>query len=412
MLRRIERDQVRLGMFIHAFEGAWVHHPFWLPRFRVTDAADLARIRDSAVPGVVIDEARGLPLAPAAPPASAAEAPTAHRSLLALEAARSFAEESEAAARLVTRSTAEMKRLFASVHAGEGLELDAFATLAREVVASVTRNPFALVAITRLKKRDEYTYVHSLAVSALMASFARTLGASEAEVFELGLAGLLHDVGKMIVPERILKKPESLTGEEFAIVRTHPEQGYLLLSQNPAIQPLILDVCRHHHERLDGSGYPFRLKAEQISRAARIAAICDVYDALTSDRPYKRAWTPQEAIARMADWSGHFDRTLLFAFMKAIGVYPPGLLVRLRSNRLGVILPNGRRASRPRVRAFYDCRDKAPLPIEDLVVEDDLAHDQIVSEDYPLDWGFYDWPRMAEALLRGAAREFAPPTAH
>jgi hypothetical protein len=98
--------------------------------------------------------------------------------------------------------------------------------------------------------------------------------------------------------------------------------------------------------------------------------------------------------------------------MKAIGVYPPGLLVRLRSNRLGVILPNGRRASRASVRAFYDCRDKAPIPVQDVVLEDDLAHDQIVSEEYPLDWGFYEWPRTSEALLKGAAQEYAAPTAH
>lgn len=412
MLRRIERDQVRLGMFIHAFEGAWTRHPFWLPRFRLTEPADLASILDSDVPGVVIDEARGVPLSPgpttpAASPGngSGPPPPPPRRSSLAVEAARSFAEEREQAARLVSHSTREMKRLFASAHAGAGLELEAFTPLVTEVLASVSRNPFALVAITRLKKRDEYTYVHSLAVSALMTSFARTLGMGEAEVFELGLAGLLHDIGKMIVPERILRKPDSLTDEEFALVRTHPEQGYLLLSQNPATQPVILDVCRHHHERVDGSGYPLRLKGSEISRAARIAAICDVYDALTSDRAYKRAWTPQDAVARMAEWTGHFDRGLLVAFMKAVGVFPPGMLVRLRSNRLGVVLPNGRRASRPSVRAFYCCREKTALPIADVVVGDDLAHDAIVGEEYALDWGLLDWPGISAALLRGAAPE-------
>ncbi|MEG3126205.1 HD-GYP domain-containing protein [Sphingomonas sp. GB1N7] len=291
MLRKIARDQVRLGMFIHSFDGPWFDHPFWLPRFRLTDLRDLARIRDSAVPAIVIDEERGEPLDMSMPPCPPPEATqdsagarVLPRSLLALQCARSFAEEQEYAIAMVRHSKREMKRLFAAAHAGEGLDLDAFTPMVAEVMTSIARNPYALIAITRLKKRDEYTYVHSLAVSALMTSFGRTLGMTEIEVFDLGLAGLLHDIGKMIVPDKILKKPDSLTDAEFALVRTHPEQGYLLLSQNAATPPVILDVCRHHHERLDGSGYPFNLKTDAISRAARIAAICDVYDALTSNR--------------------------------------------------------------------------------------------------------------------------------
>lgn len=305
-------------MFIHAFEGPWLHHPFWLPRFKVTEMADLTRILVSDVPGVVIDESRGLPFAEpdpdhaiqARPPLAAEPVPVdgtapLTRSLLGEQRARGFAEERKHAVGLVKHSTREMKRLFAAAHAGEGLQLEQFTPLITEVMASLTRNSHALIALTRLKRRDEYTYVHSLAVSALMTSFGRNLGMAETEVFELGLAGLLHDIGKMIVPDRILSKPDSLTDEEFALVRTHPEQGYILLSQALDTPAVVLDVCRHHHERLDGTGYPFKLKADAISRSARIAAICDVYDALTSNRSYKTAWTAEEAITRMYDWSGH-----------------------------------------------------------------------------------------------------------
>jgi HD-GYP domain-containing protein (c-di-GMP phosphodiesterase class II) len=411
MLRHINRDQIRLGMFIHAFDGPYLQHPFWLPRFRLTDPQDLTRILESDIPGLVIDEARGNALdanaasTPALPPLESVRmsARTLPAELLAPQRERSFEQEREQATKLIHHSTAEMKRLFTAVHAGEGMNLDDFTPLVCEVMSSVSRNPHALIALTRLRSRDEYTFIHSLSVSALLTRFGRSLGMSELDVFELGLAGLLHDVGKMIVPDQVLNKPGSLTDEEFALIRTHPEQGYILLSQTPDTPHVVLDVCRHHHERIDGTGYPFRLKGDAISRAARIAAICDVYDALTSQRAYKSAWSPEEAICRMYEWSGHFDRDLLVQFMRAMGVYPPGLLVRLRSNRLAVTLPNGRRASRMKVRAFYCTRERAALPLEDVVVDDSLAHDQILSEEYPLDWGITEWPIVAEQLSKGLA---------
>lgn len=408
MLRRIRRDQVTLGMFVHRFEGSWLDHPFWLPRFHLTDAKDLARIRESSVTGVVIDEGRGLALDNADSGAAAEDgaAFVAGHDLLSpplLPAQRrhGFAEERERAVALVKHSVREIKRLFAEAHAGEKVRLTAFAPLVAEVMASVARNPYALIAVTRLKKQDEYTYVHSLAVSALMTSFARHLDMPESEVFDYGVAGIVHDIGKIVVPNKILQKPGPLTDAEFALVRTHPEQGYRLLSRHAGASDVVLDVCRHHHERLDGSGYPFGLKDGQISRAARIAAICDVYDALTSNRSYKAAWKADEAIGRMYDWDGNFDRELLLGFMKTIGVYPPGLLVYLSSNRLAVTMPNDRRTSRPKVRVFFCARERTQLPLLDLVLDDDLGHDQIVREESPVDWGIAGWPLVAEQLMSG-----------
>jgi HD-GYP domain-containing protein (c-di-GMP phosphodiesterase class II) len=419
MLRRITRDQVRLGMFIHAFDGPYLQHPFWLPRFRLTDPADLTRILESEIPGLTIDESRGVALAATEQPVSQVPVPepapstrTLPAALLAPQRERSFEQEREQATKLIRHSTAEMTRLFRAVHAGEGMNFDDFTPLVCEVMSSVSRNPHALIALTRLRSRDEYTFIHSLSVSALLTRFGRSLGMAELDVFELGLAGLLHDVGKMIVPDKVLNKPGSLTDEEFALVRTHPEQGYILLSQTPDTPHVVLDVCRHHHERIDGTGYPFRLKGDAISRAARIAAICDVYDALTSQRAYKSAWSPEEAICRMYEWSGHFDRELLVQFMRAMGVYPPGLLVRLRSNRLAVTMPNGRRASRMKVRVFYCTRERRPLPLEDVTIDDNLAHDQILSEEYPLDWGFTGWPIIAEQLSKGMAPKLPEAAAH
>jgi len=140
-----------------------------------------------------------------------------------------------------------------------------------------------------------------------MVSLARQLGLSEDLVREAGLAGLLHDVGKMTMPVEVLNKPGSLTDAEFVVMRSHPERGHALLLAAGSIPASALDVCLHHHEKYDGSGYPYRLQGEAISLFARMGAVCDVYDAITSNRPYKKAWNPAESLARMAQWTGHFD---------------------------------------------------------------------------------------------------------
>lgn len=411
MLRRISRDQVAIGMFIHGFDGPWVRHPFWLPRFRLESQSDLMRILQSGLETLVIDESLGLACpdagcgilheAPSVPTPSPGRPPVLRIVARPAERTCSFAQERARATQVIRHASEEMKRLFADVRMGHAIRPDDVGLLVDEISASLVRNDVALIRLTRMKSRDEYTYLHSVAVSALLVSFGRALGLSPGMVYDLGLAGLLHDIGKMVVPGRILNKPESLTAEEFAIVRTHPEQGYRLLGDMPDMPMVVLDVCRHHHERMDGNGYPLRLTGDALSLPARISAICDVYDALTSDRVYKAAWSPQEAITRMHAWTGHFDPELLFRFMKMVQVFPVGMLVRLRSNRLGVILPNGRRSSRVLARAFYATRDRCGIAFADVTIGEELNHDQILGEEDPAAWGLQDWPEMAAEIVEG-----------
>jgi putative nucleotidyltransferase with HDIG domain len=295
-----------------------------------------------------------------------------------------------------------MKTIFDGARLGRAFHSEEVRAVVEEISASVLRNAHALIGVTRLKSKHEYTYLHSVAVCALMINFARELDLEESIVRDLGMAGLLHDIGKMGVPDEVLNKPGPLDDAEIAIVRAHPIEGHRILTEAGEAPELALEVCLHHHEKMDGTGYPDGLSGETISLASRMGAICDVYDALTSHRAYKQAWAPVEAITAMASWEGHFDQPLLFRFMQSILVFPVGMLVRLRSNRLAVVLDPGRRATAPRVRAFYSTTERAMLKPQDVTISNSFADDQIVSEEQPDAWGLLGWESQRERLLGGS----------
>jgi len=415
MLRRVALDDVRIGMFVHAMEGSWLQHPFWRSRFLLDSEQDLRRLRDSDIPGIIIDDERGVaPAAGTAPPPRLAAGRTPviarvseeeFRARAAArrerpEKSRDLDEETERARNIVSRSKRAVMKMFGEVRMGRAIGMADAAPMVEEIAASVARNPSALINVARLKSKDEYTYLHSVAVCALMINLARTLELDETLVRELGMAGLLHDLGKMAVPDPVLNKPDKLTAEEYAVVREHSQRGYDLLVRSAEAPAIAAEVVLHHHERYDGTGYPHGLKGEQISLYARMGAICDVYDAITSNRPYKDGWAPAESIARMLEMEGHFDPKLLDAFIRSIGIYPLGTLVRLRSNRLGlVVAENKREPTRPRVKAFYAIHERCLIRPEPVRIGASLRDDAIVRREAPEHWNLGDWPKLRAALL-------------
>ena len=159
------------------------------------------------------------------------------------------------------------------------------------------RNAGALLGLVRLKSHDDYTFMHSVAVCTLMVVLSRRMGLTEAQVCEAGLAGLLHDVGKARIPLAVLNKPGALSADEYRLVQGHPRLGHDMLAEAGVPTAAVLDVCLHHHERPDGQGYPEGLCGADFSLQARMGAVCDVYDAITSNRPYKSGWGPADSIA-------------------------------------------------------------------------------------------------------------------
>ncbi|WP_353177198.1 HD-GYP domain-containing protein [Delftia acidovorans] len=402
MIKRISVRQLRLGMFLECFCGSWMEHPFWRSRFKLQDPADLARILQSPIQEVWIDTAKGLDVAQGGPSFTREQVDTVIDAQLSeisqlaeLECELrtvAFEEEVKRAARICHQSRQAITAMFREVRMGREINQDEARYVVAEVSDSIIRNPSAMVSIARLKTSDDYTYMHSVAVCALMIVLARQLDLPPQQVREAGYAGLLHDIGKMAVATAILNKPGRLTDQEFIEMREHPARGLELLKAGGVDDPVVLDVCLHHHEKVDGTGYPHRLRGEDISLFAKMGAVCDVYDAITSDRPYKRGWDPAEAVHKMAEWSaGHFDKTVFQAFVKSIGIYPVGSLVRLTTGRLGVVVDPGRQSlTCPQVKVFYSTASGMRMAPETVDLARPGCTEKIVSREDPEKWGFTD----------------------
>jgi len=405
MLKKIPVSELRLGMHLHSFDAAWINHPFWRTRFTISDPADLAAVAASSVRECWIDVSQGADVAaPSASPAVALRrtrrvAPPPTRPAPVARCAMEpgdLGDELDRAAALCRRSKDAVASMFNEARLGKAIDAEHCRPLVNDIAESVYRNPGALVSLARLKTADDYSYMHSVAVCALMVSLGRTLALSEGECKEAGLAGLLHDMGKALMPADILNKPGKLSDEEYAVMRSHPERGHAMLVEGGGASDAVLDVCLHHHEKVDGSGYPHNLAGSAISLFARMGAVCDVYDAITSDRPYKAGWDPAESIARMASWQGHFDRAVFSAFVKSLGIYPTGSLVRLASGRLAVVLEqNAQSLTTPVVKVFFSTQSNLPITARRL----DLAksNDRITGRESRTDWNF---PHL-EALWSG-----------
>lgn len=399
MLRTIRTDQLRPGMHVQRLCGSWLDHPFWRTSF-VATTDDIARLQGSGVDEVVIDPALGLDveaeIAPVSPdPADTIEIASASEfDAPPAGMVTSFEAEVRQARHLLETGRRVVEAMFGEIRLGRAVDTSAAVPLVDAVCDSVLRNPHALVSVARLKTADDYTYLHSMAVAALMGGLARQMGLPEDDVHAAAKGGLLHDMGKAVSPPDVLNKPGSLTDAEYHTMRRHPEDGHRLLVDSGVDDATALDIALHHHERVDGTGYPHRLSGEGISRMARMAAVCDVYDAITSDRPYKRGWCPAQSLRRMASWHGHFDTAIFQAFVKSLGIYPVGTLVRLESQQLAVVIEQSPALLKPRIRIFHCIRRQSRVLMRDIDLSDPARGDRIVQAESPDDWGLRDLEKL------------------
>ncbi|MFA6016239.1 MAG: HD-GYP domain-containing protein [Gallionellaceae bacterium] len=396
MLKKIHVRDVRVGMYIQELCGSWMDHPFWKKSFDLADPKDLITLQTCALKEVWIDTTKGLDVAGDVEVTTKEEEARKIEQELKIAATSEIAhiprvpmkEEVVRARKLQEKSKAAVTSMFQEARMGKALNVEDALPLVDEINQSVSRNPEAFLNISRLKDKDNYTYLHSVAVCALMIALSKQLGLSAAEVQDAGMAGLLHDVGKALIPDDVLNKPGKLTDEEFEIIKAHPLRGWEVLNISHGANAYALDVVLHHHERVDGTGYPERISGDALSLFARMGAVCDVYDALTSNRCYKAGWEPAEALRKMAEWrNGHFDERIFHAFVKTIGIYPTGTLVKLKSGRLAIVTEqNEHSLLTPMVKAFFSTKSNEPIMPE--IINLTKSSDAIASVEMAEKWGF------------------------
>jgi len=393
--KRIASTDLRLGMYIQKLGGSWLKHPFLRSSFLLTDADDIKSIVESGIEDVWINEEKGEALQskealtppkteePSGTPVVTSQS-TEDKSGIEF----SMEDNINRARRLLNDAKPQVLAMYKDARLGKAIDPQATLPLVNEIDLMVQRNSAAILSVARLKTHDDYTYMHSLAVCALMISLARQLEMDEEQVKLAGVGGLMHDLGKSLMPLEVLNKPGKLSDAEYDIMKKHPAAGAKLLEKSGAA-PEVIDIALHHHEKINGLGYPNRMNGKEISLFSRMAAICDVYDAVTSERAYKQAWDPAGTIREMAKWEGHFDKQIFNIFVKMVGIYPVGSLVRLASQRLAVVIEPGIDSLiKPKVKAFFSLRSKAPIPMQTIDLALPSCKEKIDGPEDPTKWNF------------------------
>jgi len=437
MLKRIDVADVQLGMYIHKLEGSWLKHRFWRTKFLLTDAELLADLRASEVEGVLIDLTRGADVRPRASTVTPLRRPLVTQQAPSLAGAIDRARrerqdavtmERSAATNVVPfdpRSTAPLgtarevdnarivlakasrllSAVFEQARLGKAISRGSVEPVIEDLFASVQRNPHAFNGLMRIRRENSSLYAHGLAVSALMIALGRQMRLPEERVKDAGMAGLLMDVGMGHLPIDVSTILDELSEREREIVQTHTTLGHEFLDMGGELPAEVMQVCLEHHERYDGSGYPRGLAGEEIGLFARMAAICDVYDSMTSDRPHRPRTDPNAALAIMRGMEGQFDDGLLDQFIESVGVYPIGSVVRLTTGRLALVVDqNIDDYTRPRVWAFYDIGSRRIIKPEDLDLMLHRGRVEIVCSDDAEGYDIPNFPQIREMVFTSACK--------
>lgn len=365
MIKKVPLEELQPGMHIERFDCGWLNHPFIFNSKRVKSQGEIERLKTWGVTHVYIEIGHTpgpepVRLEPKIPIPS-----VEFERIVTPQTARVDRElkhipirhELVRAEKVRQRASQAAQNILADVQAGKKIQTREAKAAVGELDNSICHNKDALFLLMRLRKKDEYTFDHSVSVGVLLLAFCRAMGFDQETTRAIGLGGLLHDVGKMAVPLAILNKPGALTEAEFKKIQQHVVHCQEILATSRNIPLPAAQIAMEHHERFDGTGYPHGLAAEAISRGGQMAAITDVFDALTSDRCYRNGIDQVEVLRKLYGWSrSHFNEGLVHRFIRCIGVYPAGTLVQLESGMLGVVVESTDNLLRPVVRLFYDTR--------------------------------------------------------
>lgn len=343
---KVDVSQLKNGMYVSELDRPWTETSFLLQGVLIQNAEDISQFQ-SACEFVYIDTEKSSESIQANLKSISSGAvlqqenthSVAHESKAADLEQSNFQKELKIGRKIHKRARGFIDKALEDVRLGQSVNTEDAKELVTEIAKSITRSPHAMVWLTNLKERDEYTSIHCMNVCIMAVSFGRSLGLEKSELEVLGLGGLLHDLGKILVPLEILNKPGKLTPEEFEVIKTHPVEGHRILKEQGDVPDVVLDIVMHHHERRNGKGYPSQLDGDQINNFTRIVAIVDVYDAITSDRCYHDAITPYDALRNMYEWVNEdFDKEIIENFIQCLGIYPIGSVVELNLGHVGIVV--------------------------------------------------------------------------
>ncbi|MCX7092753.1 MAG: HD-GYP domain-containing protein [Methylobacter sp.] len=396
MIKKISIQQLKPGMFIHNINCAWIEHPFLAGTLKVKNDKAVETIIGLGISELYIDTLKGLDVIDA-PTETEVNAEIEHKMQEMAEqtkpiiATSTLREELKTSKKVYKEANRIISNIMNDARIGRQIEVERIEPVVGQMANSILRNKDALLSLCRIKNKDDYTFLHSVSVGALLISFAHALDFNRTVIKQLGVGGMLHDIGKTKVPNEILNKPGKLTEEEFVIMKSHVVHGCSILRRSPGIAQVSFDVAAQHHERFDGSGYPLGLKNLETSVYGQMAAIVDVYDAITADRCYHKGMTPTVAVRKMFEWSKfHFNPNLLRTFIRTVGIYPVGTLVMLESGKLGVVIEQCETdMTKPLVRTVFDTKKNSFITPSDINLAKPLGQgggDRIVNYESPDKW--------------------------
>ena len=385
---KIYTSDLELGMYVSGLDRPWLETPFVLQGFRIETEEDLRSLRKFCQ-FVFIDTEKSSQEGYALQrkvriqrPRISKQAMFPTRKLKTYTDSADWTEEFPRAETAVRELSSGIAEIFQQAAGGAALDVVRVKRSVEPMIDSISRNPDACIWLARLKQQDHYTYQHSLGASIWAVALGRQLGLPRSDLRSLAIGGLLFDVGKLRVAPELLNTDRQLTPDEFAELRKHVIYGAEMIGQTGLMNTDVIAMVTHHHERHNGSGYPQGLHGDQIPIFARIAALVDCYDAITSHRAYARAISPSTAIKMLYDAKDlDFQVELVEEFIQAVGIYPAGTLVELSSGEVAVVVADYRtRRLRPRVMVLLGA-DKQPLGSVRTV---DLLHETVDASGQPL----------------------------
>ena len=358
-LTKVLVEDLKVGMYVAKLDKPWLESNFLYQGFELKNQADINAVKEQCK-FVFIDvkkQNKSLAFESKDTPYSKGwlDTRTPPNKLT------SFEKEVENAGYVYKEASNLVRSFMEDVCLGKTITVEIAKKAVAECVNSILNAPDALLWMTQLKNRDLYTSQHSMNVCILAIALGRQINLPIKELNNVGLCGMMHDMGKMSVPLEVLNKPGKLEPDELKIMQSHPELGWKLLMSSNDMYGGAIDVAHSHHERLDGTGYPRKLTAEKITPYTRIVTIVDMYDAITSDRVYQRGRTHLEAINIMTKMCGtHLDSGLTYKFIECLGIYPPGSIVEMSNGEVAIVIEaNQKQRLKPKIILLLD-EDKNP----------------------------------------------------